>query len=182
MLVCTLDGDLYPPLEEPTGTTDPKSKKKDKDKDKKFVCNHGSEYTHTHTHARARARRRRHTRHFGWILPTVCLFNCVNFGASVFQDFKVALCQSFNPVTLPSVALQSPYRWRTHARGDSGRRQRKRYWHLPYFPWAYLSPSSSSISLLHPSDQHPVSFWTFQEGISISENKHWKQELKFTYK
>lgn len=41
MLVCTLDGDLYPPLEEPTGTTDPKSKKKDKDKDKKFVWNHG---------------------------------------------------------------------------------------------------------------------------------------------
>ncbi|CAL8305868.1 unnamed protein product [Arctogadus glacialis] len=41
MLVCTLDGDLYPPLEEPTGTTDPKTKKKDKDKDKKFVCNHG---------------------------------------------------------------------------------------------------------------------------------------------
>lgn len=41
MLVCTLDGDLYPPLEEPTGT-DPKSKKKDKDKDKKFVWNHGS--------------------------------------------------------------------------------------------------------------------------------------------
>ncbi|KAF3838608.1 hypothetical protein F7725_010376 [Dissostichus mawsoni] len=40
MLVCTLDGDLYPPLEEPTGT-DPKSKKKDKDKDKKFVWNHG---------------------------------------------------------------------------------------------------------------------------------------------
>uniref|UniRef100_A0A3Q3F2Y9 TAF7 RNA polymerase II, TATA box binding protein (TBP)-associated factor n=1 Tax=Labrus bergylta TaxID=56723 RepID=A0A3Q3F2Y9_9LABR len=36
MLVCTLDGDLYPPLEEPTGT-DPKSKKKDKDKDKKFM-------------------------------------------------------------------------------------------------------------------------------------------------
>uniref|UniRef100_A0A674CYX4 TAF7 RNA polymerase II, TATA box binding protein (TBP)-associated factor n=1 Tax=Salmo trutta TaxID=8032 RepID=A0A674CYX4_SALTR len=35
MLVCTLDGDLYPPLEEPTGTVDPK-KKKDKDKDKKF--------------------------------------------------------------------------------------------------------------------------------------------------
>ena len=56
MLVCTLDGDLYPPLEEPTGTTDPKSKKKDKDKDKKFVCNHGSEYTHTHTHTHARAR------------------------------------------------------------------------------------------------------------------------------
>uniref|UniRef100_A0A671MS28 Transcription initiation factor TFIID subunit 7-like n=1 Tax=Sinocyclocheilus anshuiensis TaxID=1608454 RepID=A0A671MS28_9TELE len=41
MLVCTLDGDLYPPLEEPTGTTDPTSKKKDKDKDKKFVWNHG---------------------------------------------------------------------------------------------------------------------------------------------
>lgn len=40
MLVCSLDGDLYPPLEEPTGT-DPKSKKKDKDKDKKFVWNHG---------------------------------------------------------------------------------------------------------------------------------------------
>uniref|UniRef100_A0A7N8WUC1 TAF7 RNA polymerase II, TATA box binding protein (TBP)-associated factor n=1 Tax=Mastacembelus armatus TaxID=205130 RepID=A0A7N8WUC1_9TELE len=40
MLVCTLDGDLYPPLEEPTGT-DPKTKKKDKDKDKKFVWNHG---------------------------------------------------------------------------------------------------------------------------------------------
>ncbi|TRY60119.1 hypothetical protein DNTS_006432 [Danionella cerebrum] len=42
MLVCTLDGDLYPPLEEPTGTTDSKNKKKDKDKDKKFVWNHGS--------------------------------------------------------------------------------------------------------------------------------------------
>ncbi|TRY60117.1 hypothetical protein DNTS_006432 [Danionella cerebrum] len=41
MLVCTLDGDLYPPLEEPTGTTDSKNKKKDKDKDKKFVWNHG---------------------------------------------------------------------------------------------------------------------------------------------
>lgn len=41
MLVCTLDGDLYPPLEEPTGTVDPKSKKKDKDKDKKFIWNHG---------------------------------------------------------------------------------------------------------------------------------------------
>uniref|UniRef100_H2S435 TAF7 RNA polymerase II, TATA box binding protein (TBP)-associated factor n=1 Tax=Takifugu rubripes TaxID=31033 RepID=H2S435_TAKRU len=40
MLVCTLDGDLYPPLEEPTGS-DPKGKKKDKDKDKKFVWNHG---------------------------------------------------------------------------------------------------------------------------------------------
>lgn len=41
MLVCSLDGDLYPPLEEPTGTTDAKSKKKDKDKDKKFIWNHG---------------------------------------------------------------------------------------------------------------------------------------------
>ncbi|KAK3536169.1 hypothetical protein QTP70_032724, partial [Hemibagrus guttatus] len=41
MLVCTLDGDLYPPLEEPTGTVDSKNKKKDKDKDKKFVWNHG---------------------------------------------------------------------------------------------------------------------------------------------
>ncbi|TSQ81072.1 Transcription initiation factor TFIID subunit 7 [Bagarius yarrelli] len=41
MLVCTLDGDLYPPLEEPTGTVDSKTKKKDKDKDKKFVWNHG---------------------------------------------------------------------------------------------------------------------------------------------
>uniref|UniRef100_A0AAY4EFE8 TAFII55 protein conserved region domain-containing protein n=1 Tax=Denticeps clupeoides TaxID=299321 RepID=A0AAY4EFE8_9TELE len=41
MLVCTVDGDLYPPLEEPTGTADAKGKKKDKDKDKKFVWNHG---------------------------------------------------------------------------------------------------------------------------------------------
>uniref|UniRef100_A0A8C9TYZ4 TAF7 RNA polymerase II, TATA box binding protein (TBP)-associated factor n=3 Tax=Scleropages formosus TaxID=113540 RepID=A0A8C9TYZ4_SCLFO len=41
MLVCTVDGDLYPPLEEVTGSTDPKSKKKDKDKDKKFIWNHG---------------------------------------------------------------------------------------------------------------------------------------------
>lgn len=41
ILVCSLDGDLYPPLEEPTGTTDAKSKKKDKDKDKKFIWNHG---------------------------------------------------------------------------------------------------------------------------------------------
>lgn len=48
MLVCTLDGDLYPPLEEPTGT-DPKSKKKDKDKDKKFVWNHGSKLKHSST-------------------------------------------------------------------------------------------------------------------------------------
>lgn len=44
MLVCTLDGDLYPPLEEPTGS-DPKGKKKDKDKDKKFIWNHGSKWT-----------------------------------------------------------------------------------------------------------------------------------------
>lgn len=49
MLVCTLDGDLYPPLEEPTGT-DPKSKKKDKDKDKKFVWNHGSKLETVFTH------------------------------------------------------------------------------------------------------------------------------------
>lgn len=42
MLVCTLDGDLYPPLEEPTGTVDSKTKKKEKDKDKKFIWNHGS--------------------------------------------------------------------------------------------------------------------------------------------
>lgn len=42
MLVCTLDGDLYPPLEEPTGTSDPKSnKKKDRDREKKFIWNHG---------------------------------------------------------------------------------------------------------------------------------------------
>lgn len=42
MLVCTLDGELFPPLEEPTGTTDPKSsKKKDKDREKKFIWNHG---------------------------------------------------------------------------------------------------------------------------------------------
>ncbi|XP_060741215.1 transcription initiation factor TFIID subunit 7 isoform X1 [Tachysurus vachellii] len=41
MLVCTLDGDLYPPLEEPTGTVDCKTKKRDKDKDKKFIWNHG---------------------------------------------------------------------------------------------------------------------------------------------
>ncbi|XP_069469128.1 transcription initiation factor TFIID subunit 7-like isoform X2 [Ambystoma mexicanum] len=42
MLVCTLDGELFPPPEEPTGTTDPKSsKKKDKDREKKFVWNHG---------------------------------------------------------------------------------------------------------------------------------------------
>ncbi|XP_014055327.2 transcription initiation factor TFIID subunit 7 isoform X1 [Salmo salar] len=40
MLVCTLDGDLYPPLEEPTGTVDPK-KKTVKDKVKDFVWNHG---------------------------------------------------------------------------------------------------------------------------------------------
>ncbi|XP_029463239.1 LOW QUALITY PROTEIN: transcription initiation factor TFIID subunit 7-like [Rhinatrema bivittatum] len=42
MLVCTVDGDLYPPVEEPTGATDPKSsKKKDKDREKKFIWNHG---------------------------------------------------------------------------------------------------------------------------------------------
>ncbi|XP_030066146.1 transcription initiation factor TFIID subunit 7-like isoform X2 [Microcaecilia unicolor] len=42
MLVCTVDGDLYPPVEEPSGTTDPKSsKKKDKDREKKFIWNHG---------------------------------------------------------------------------------------------------------------------------------------------
>ncbi|XP_053554931.1 transcription initiation factor TFIID subunit 7-like [Bombina bombina] len=42
MLVCTLDGDLYPPLEEPTGTNDPKAnKKKDRDREKKFIWNHG---------------------------------------------------------------------------------------------------------------------------------------------
>nr|XP_033802561.1 transcription initiation factor TFIID subunit 7-like isoform X2 [Geotrypetes seraphini] len=42
MLVCTVDGDLYPPVEEPVGTTDPKSsKKKDKDREKKFIWNHG---------------------------------------------------------------------------------------------------------------------------------------------
>ncbi|KAM9324131.1 transcription initiation factor TFIID subunit 7-like [Gastrophryne carolinensis] len=42
MMVCTLDGDLYPPLEEPTGTSDPKaSKKKDRDREKKFIWNHG---------------------------------------------------------------------------------------------------------------------------------------------
>lgn len=42
--MCTLDGDLYPPLEEPTGTVDSKTKKKDKDKDKKFIWNHGSKF------------------------------------------------------------------------------------------------------------------------------------------
>ncbi|XP_053811943.1 transcription initiation factor TFIID subunit 7-like isoform X1 [Vidua macroura] len=42
MLVCTVDGDLYPPLEEQTATTDPKAnKKKDKDREKKFIWNHG---------------------------------------------------------------------------------------------------------------------------------------------
>ncbi|XP_065730265.1 transcription initiation factor TFIID subunit 7 isoform X2 [Phocoena phocoena] len=42
MLVATVDGDLYPPVEEPVATADPKaSKKKDKDKEKKFVWNHG---------------------------------------------------------------------------------------------------------------------------------------------
>lgn len=43
MLVCTVDGDLYPPLEEQTVSTDPKAnKKKDKDREKKFIWNHGS--------------------------------------------------------------------------------------------------------------------------------------------
>ncbi|KFP66299.1 Transcription initiation factor TFIID subunit 7, partial [Cariama cristata] len=42
MLVCTVDGDLYPPLEEQTVSTDPKAnKKKDKDREKKFIWNHG---------------------------------------------------------------------------------------------------------------------------------------------
>ncbi|NWH15738.1 TAF7 factor, partial [Grus americana] len=42
MLVCTVDGDLYPPLEEQTMSTDPKAnKKKDKDREKKFIWNHG---------------------------------------------------------------------------------------------------------------------------------------------
>ncbi|CAI9600342.1 unnamed protein product, partial [Staurois parvus] len=42
MLVCTLDGDLYPPLEEPAPASDPKSnKKKDRDREKKFIWNHG---------------------------------------------------------------------------------------------------------------------------------------------
>ncbi|NXC80210.1 TAF7 factor, partial [Cercotrichas coryphoeus] len=42
MLVCTVDGDLYPPLEEQTVATDPKAnKKKDKDREKKFIWNHG---------------------------------------------------------------------------------------------------------------------------------------------
>ncbi|XP_063793021.1 transcription initiation factor TFIID subunit 7-like [Pseudophryne corroboree] len=42
MMVCTLDGDLYPPLEEPSGVSDPKAnKKKDRDREKKFIWNHG---------------------------------------------------------------------------------------------------------------------------------------------
>lgn len=52
MLVCTLDGDLYPPLEEPTGTVDGKTKKKDKDKDKKFIWNHGITYPLKNTRKR----------------------------------------------------------------------------------------------------------------------------------
>lgn len=44
MLVCSVDGELYPPLEEQTVSTDPKAnKKKDKDREKKFIWNHGSE-------------------------------------------------------------------------------------------------------------------------------------------
>ncbi|XP_036596044.1 transcription initiation factor TFIID subunit 7-like isoform X1 [Trichosurus vulpecula] len=42
MLVSTVDGDLYPPLEEPAASSDPKvNKKKDKDREKKFIWNHG---------------------------------------------------------------------------------------------------------------------------------------------
>ncbi|XP_074053832.1 transcription initiation factor TFIID subunit 7-like [Macrotis lagotis] len=45
MLVCSVDGDLYPLPEEPAAaatTTDPKmSKKKDKDRERKFIWNHG---------------------------------------------------------------------------------------------------------------------------------------------
>ncbi|XP_015268979.1 PREDICTED: transcription initiation factor TFIID subunit 7 [Gekko japonicus] len=41
MLVCTVDGELYPPLEEPAASTDPRAnKKKDKDREK-FIWNHG---------------------------------------------------------------------------------------------------------------------------------------------
>ncbi|XP_068106243.1 transcription initiation factor TFIID subunit 7 [Hyperolius riggenbachi] len=40
MLVCTLDGDLYPPLEEAPAANDPKTNKK-KEREKKFVWNHG---------------------------------------------------------------------------------------------------------------------------------------------
>ncbi|XP_067832919.1 LOW QUALITY PROTEIN: transcription initiation factor TFIID subunit 7 [Heptranchias perlo] len=39
MLVCSTDGELYPPQEEPV-PVDPKNKKKDKDKEKKFLWNH----------------------------------------------------------------------------------------------------------------------------------------------
>ncbi|XP_032083809.1 transcription initiation factor TFIID subunit 7-like isoform X2 [Thamnophis elegans] len=42
MLVCTVDGELYPPLEEPSVSTDARAnKKKDKDREKKFIWNHG---------------------------------------------------------------------------------------------------------------------------------------------
>ncbi|KAM7324828.1 hypothetical protein ACRRTK_017133 [Alexandromys fortis] len=42
MLVSTVDGDLYPPVEEPVAAADPQeSKEKDEDKEKKFVWNHG---------------------------------------------------------------------------------------------------------------------------------------------
>ncbi|XP_074133146.1 transcription initiation factor TFIID subunit 7-like isoform X1 [Sminthopsis crassicaudata] len=42
MLVSTVDGDLYPPVEEPVASNDPKViKKKDKDREKKFIWNHG---------------------------------------------------------------------------------------------------------------------------------------------
>nr|NP_001279233.1 transcription initiation factor TFIID subunit 7 [Callorhinchus milii]AFK11331.1 transcription factor IID [Callorhinchus milii] len=39
MLVCSTEGELYPPQEE-VGPADPKNKKKDKDKEKKFLWNH----------------------------------------------------------------------------------------------------------------------------------------------
>ncbi|KAM7324822.1 hypothetical protein ACRRTK_017127 [Alexandromys fortis] len=42
MLVSTVDGDLYPPVEEPVAATDPQeSKEEDEDKEKTFVWNHG---------------------------------------------------------------------------------------------------------------------------------------------
>ncbi|XP_025026508.1 transcription initiation factor TFIID subunit 7 isoform X4 [Python bivittatus] len=42
MLVCTVDGELYPALEEPAVSTDARAnKKKDKDREKKFIWNHG---------------------------------------------------------------------------------------------------------------------------------------------
>ncbi|XP_072482519.1 transcription initiation factor TFIID subunit 7-like isoform X2 [Notamacropus eugenii] len=42
MLVSSVDGDLYPPVEGPVATNDPKvTKKKEKEKEKKFIWNHG---------------------------------------------------------------------------------------------------------------------------------------------